>query len=69
MYRDSNDVIFGRQNNDGNVELFYEADGAQVTRLDENIYPVDSDLSARYEHPKGIVITLEDSNKLGIEIE
>jgi hypothetical protein len=68
-YRDETDIIFGRRNENGNIALLYEADGAPVTRLDEDIYPIDSDLSARHEHPEGIVIDDNDAVRLGIEIE
>jgi len=37
--------------------------------LDEDVYPVNSDWGARYEHPRGIVLSLEDADRLGIEIE
>jgi len=56
--------IFGRINEDGNVAVLHCSDGSVVTRLDATIYPVGSKLSARYEHPQGIVITLEDAARL-----
>ncbi len=52
----------------GNARIFHES-GEVVTRIDANVYPVGSDLSARYEHPEGIVLTVEDAEKLGIEVE
>lgn len=64
--------IFGRINNSGNVEVFFSECGESVTRLDESIatiYPVDSDFSAAYEHPNGIVISKEDASKIGLSIE
>lgn len=65
----SKNEIFGRINNDGNVAILYAEDGAAVTRLDANVYPVGSELSVRYEHPEGIVLTRSDAAKLGIKIE
>jgi len=68
-YRDELDTIIGRKNNDGTISLIYSGDGEAVTRINEDVYPVGSALSARYEHPRGIVLTREDAIKLGIEIE
>ncbi len=64
-----NNDIFGRITDSGDVALFHREDGADVTSLDENIYPVGSELSTRYEHPKGIILSADDAEKLGIEIE
>ncbi|EIV3802018.1 hypothetical protein MAK22_001968 [Klebsiella aerogenes] len=61
--------VFGRVNSDGNVDLLDIETGEAVTRLDANLYPVNSQLSTRYEHAAGIVITLEDAEKTGINIE
>lgn len=61
---------FGRMRTDGNVNVLCIEDGEQVTRLEGlNIYPVGSDVSGDYEHPQGIIITLSDANKIGLEIE
>jgi hypothetical protein len=60
--------MFYRINDDGNAIILHE-NGEMVTRIDANVYPVGSDLSARYEHPEGIVLTVEDAEKLGIEVE
>ena len=60
--------MFYRINNDGNAVIF-ENDGSVATRIDANVYPVRSNLSARYEHPNGIVLTVADAEKLGIEKE
>ena len=60
--------MFYRINDDGNAIILHES-GEMVTRIDANVYPVGSDLSARYEHPEGIVLTVEDAEKLGIEKE
>ena len=65
--------IFGRYTKNGNVELFYSS-GEAVTKIytdefKEIIYPVGSELSWFYEHPEGIIISAEDAEKIGIEIE
>ena len=67
-YSDKHGDFFGRINQDGNVDVLH-IDGAAATRLDASVYPVGSDVSARYEHPAGIVLTRADADKLGIEIE
>lgn len=59
--------LFGRAVENG-VAVF-EADGSVATRIDANIYPVGSSLGARYEHPEGIIISVEDAEKIGLEIE
>jgi hypothetical protein len=61
--------IFARKRYDRNYDILYVDDGFPVTRLDANVYPVDSNLSARYEHPEGIVLSREDVFKLRIDIE
>jgi hypothetical protein len=68
-YQDENGKIFGRIDNNGNVIVLYAEEGEAVTWMDENVYPVGSSLSVRYEHPEGIVLSREDADKLGIEIE
>lgn len=60
--------VFGRINEQGNVDLF-DMDGESATRVDANIYPVGSSLSARYEHPEGITISKDDANRIGVQIE
>ena len=67
--RDEYGEIFGRINKDGNVSILYADDGEAVTTLDENVYQVGSDISARYEHPDGIVLSYDDAISLGIDIE
>jgi len=69
MYADKYGSFFGRYDDDGNVIVLYVKDGSQATRLDASVYPVGSELSARYEHPEGIILTPHDAEKLGIEIE
>ena len=62
--------VFGRKNNQGNVDILYINDGDKVTKLDvDSLYPVDSLLSTRYEHAEGIVLTVEQCNELEIEVE
>lgn len=55
------------------IMLTYASDGVAVTRLYEDehplLWPVDTDVSAYYEHPEGIVLKRSDAEKLGIEIE
>jgi hypothetical protein len=61
--------VFGRINAEGNVDILFAEDGYPVTRLDADVYPVSSDLSVRYDHAEGIVLTLEDARNIGIDIE
>ena len=61
-------TLFGRINENGNVTVF-EADGSTATRIDANVYPVGSNLSARYEHADGIELTVADAEKIGLMIE
>ena len=68
-YSDDTDGIFYRINEDGNAYILYISDGVAVTSLDENVYPVDSDLSARYDHASGIVLTIDDAKSVGIPHE
>jgi hypothetical protein len=62
------DSMFGRINEDGNVDVF-NADGSAATRLDSRVWPVGSDLSGAYEHPAGITITREDAEKIQLTLE
>lgn len=59
---------FGRIDTDGNVAVLMSNDGSCATRIDANVYPVGSTLSARYEHPEGIIISLVDAINIGLEI-
>ncbi|MDP2322590.1 MAG: hypothetical protein Q8N51_00990 [Gammaproteobacteria bacterium] len=61
--------IFGRLNDNGTVRVLYTASGEAVTRLDADVYPVDSTVSARYEHPTGVVLTRADAGRIGLVIE
>jgi hypothetical protein len=67
-YSDKHGEFFGRKA-DGGVAVLHIADGEAATRLDASVYPVGSELSARYEHPEGIVLSEADAATLGIEIE
>ena len=69
MYANLNEV-FGRVNQFNTVDILFINDGERATRLDvDGLYPVDSLLSTRYEHAEGIILTLEQCEKIGIEIE
>ena len=62
--------IFGRECEEG-IQILHVEDGAPVTRIPgaHTTYPVGSNLSCEWEHPEGIVLTEEDTKKLGIEVE
>jgi hypothetical protein len=53
---------------DGNVTL-EDANGSIVTRIDADVRPVDSTISAREEHPDGITLTRSDAAKIGVILE
>lgn len=61
-------TMFGRINAAGDVDVFEES-GEVATRLDADVFPVGSSLSARYEHPAGITITRADAELLGLPID
>jgi hypothetical protein len=67
-YADEYGSFFGRLNEDGNVIVLHET-GEAATRLDANVYPVGSQLSARNEHAAGIVLSRADAARLGLGIE
>lgn len=60
--------MFYRVNENGDAVVFHDS-GEVATRIDANVYPVDSDLSARYEHASGIVLTVSDAEEIGIKAE
>ena len=60
--------MFYRITDEGNAEIFNN-DGQAVTRIDANVYPVGSILSAMHEHPEGVILTVEDAESLNIEPE
>ena len=64
--------LFGRIDDNGNVRILYIEDGDTVTTIEtdvRHVYPIDSGLSTNHEHAEGIVLSLADTKKLGIEIE
>ena len=62
--------VFGRINNDGNVDILDINDGDRVTRLNvDGIYPVNSLLSTKYEHTHGIILLMDQCKTLNIAIE
>ena len=67
-YTDKFGTFFGRLTENGDVAVFHD-DGAVATRLDCSIYPTGSSVSARYEHPTGIVISAADAAKIGIDLD
>ena len=60
--------MFYRINENGNAVILND-DGTAATRIDANVYPVGSGLSARHERVEGIVLTVADAQKIGIEAE
>ena len=63
--------LFYRLGDDGNAVVL-DSDGYACTRISEadgghTVYPVDSSLSCAHEHVNGIILTVEDAEKLGIE--
>jgi hypothetical protein len=68
-YSDKHGEFFGRLDEAGNVCTLHASDGLPATRLDASVYPVGSQLSARYEHAEGIVLERADADRHGIEIE
>lgn len=67
-YQDQHGEFFGRTNEEGNVDVFM-ADGSAATRMDCSVYPIGSEVSARYEHPAGITISADDAKRIGLDIE
>lgn len=68
-YKDENGEFFGRIDENGNVMVLDVEDGIAANYLDADVYPIGSELSARHEHPEGIVLSVEDAEKIGIVIE
>lgn len=60
--------MFYRINENGDAAIFHDS-GEAATKIDANVYPVGSDLSARYEHAEGVVLTIDDAKKIGIDAE
>jgi hypothetical protein len=65
--------IFGQLINDEtSVAVLHTDTGERVTQLDSSypiLYPVDSGFSTLYEHPNGIILSLDDANRIGLDIE
>ena len=61
--------LFYRLNDDGDAVILHAECGSAATRIDANVYPVGSDVSARYEHPGGVVLTVADAESIGIQAE
>ena len=65
--------MFYRLNENKNAQIFHDS-GEVVTRLHSKhgfrvVWPIGSDLSAQYEHIDGLVLSVRDAKKLGIESE
>ena len=57
--------MFYRLNDNGDAQIF-EDSGEVATQIDANVYPIDSNFSTRYEHPDGIILSVEDAIKSGV---
>ena len=57
--------MFYRLNDNGDAQIF-EDSGEVATQIDANVYPIDSNFSTRYEHPDGIILSVEDAIKIGV---
>ena len=68
-YRDQYGRFFGRADEAGNVMVLHVEDGEPARRLDASVYPIGSFVSARYDHPAGIILSRADADRLGIQIE
>ncbi len=81
-YSDCYGEFFGRLDNNGNVIVLHVEDGSQATQLDASVYSMvrfegqdgtsywhEGDVSARYDHADGIVLSRRAADYLGIEIE
>ena len=66
-----NKEYFGRLRDDRNVDVLYVDSGEKVTQVEEwnTIHPIKSRFSCAWEHPEGIVLSIEDAEELGLEIE
>jgi hypothetical protein len=60
---------FGRLNDRGDVDVLDREGGEPLTRLDADVYPVGSPVSARHEHPGGIALSVADAVRAGVEVE
>lgn len=66
--KSSTSEMFYRIDENGNAQIFHNS-GEVVTKIDANVYPIDSDFSARYEHATGIVLSVSDAESIGIQAE
>ena len=60
--------------NTGGAAAIFEDSGETADRITDNcdarrIYPLGSPLSCCHEHPEGIVLTVQDAERLGITSE
>lgn len=62
-------TVFYRVNDEGTADLLDVETGRAITRIEQGptLWPIGSDVSARYEHPEGITITVEDAERMGIQ--
>ena len=65
--------LFYRLDSDGNAVIL-DGEGMACCRIGEadggcSVYPIGESLSCAYEHARGIVLTVEDAQKLGIPSE
>ena len=70
-YSDKYGEFFGRviAHDQGDYVAVFHASGEAATRIDADVYPLGSDLSARYEHPDGIILSARAAVSLGLDIE
>jgi len=61
-------TMFYRVDKNGDAQIFNN-DGSVATRIDENVYPIGSKLGAKYEHVNGIILSVEDAEKIEIMAE
>jgi len=61
--------MFGRINENGNVDVLHVTDGSRVTRIDADVWPLDNKFGTRYEHPEGIIISRADAKLIGLYVE
>lgn len=63
------DTIYARKTDNGYLLIAGDDVLTRFENGDPVVYPVGSDVSAHYEHPSGIILTLDDVKKCGIEVE
>ena len=70
--KNEGEEIYAIKNIDETYSLLYSDNGYPVTKLDECfpiVWPINSELSAYYEHSEGITLNESDFKKTGIELE